>query len=230
MFIKQIVSDTFRLLTFRLPREAMLNFGWKHLIFGLILTWLVGIGRYWDNPRVEFLQQLGIGSVIYVFLLALLIFIVIFPLARAEWNYFTVLTFITLVSPPAIIYAIPVQLYFDLETSNIINAWFLLIVAVWRLALLIFFLCRFALLRYWEVFVAAFLPVTFLVFVLTILNLEKAVFNIMGGFDLSTPNDEAFEVLAAITFLSFFLFPVLLIAYLFLIWLKYNSEKITSIK
>ncbi len=230
MSLKQIFSDTFRLLTFRLSRDAMLNFGWKHLIFGLILTWLVGIGRYWDNPRVEFLQQLGIGSVIYVFLLALLIFIVIIPLARAEWTYFTILTFITLVSPPAIIYAIPVQFYFDLETSNIINAWFLLIVAVWRLALLIFFLRRFALLRYGEVFVAAFLPITLLVFVLTILNLEKAVFNIMGGFESNTPNDEALAVLAAITFLSFFLFPVLLVAYLFMIWLKSKGEKITSIK
>mgnify|MGYP001252659229 CR=1 FL=1 len=229
MSLKQIVSDTLRLLTFRISRETMLNFDRRHLIFGLILTWLVGIGRYWDNPRAEFLQHLGIGSVIYIFLLAILLAITIAPLAKNEWSYFTILTFIALVSPPAVIYAIPVQFYFDLETSNIINAWFLFVVAVWRLALLVFFLRRFMLFSYGEAFVVAFLPVTLLIFVLTLLNLEKAVFNIMGGFEPNTPNDEAFTVLISISFLSFLLFPFLLVVYLTMVWHNNRRNRNNSI-
>lgn len=227
MNIKTVVSDAFALLTFRIKREKMLNFGWTHFIFGLICAWIVGIGRYWDNPNAEFLQHLGIGSVIYIFALSLLIFIVVAPLTSVNCSYFNVCTFIALVSPPAIIYAIPVQIYFDLQTANEINAWFLLIVAVWRLCLLMFFLRRFALLNYFQVFVGTFLPITLIIFVLTLLNLEKAVFNFMGGFDTRTPNDEAFAVLAIISFFSVLLFPLLLISYFLLISLK-NRENVSN--
>src|SRR3712207_7552248 len=45
------------------------------LAFGLACTWLVGVGRYWDNPRASLLQHLGVGSVVYVFALALLLWL-----------------------------------------------------------------------------------------------------------------------------------------------------------
>ena len=53
----QIVKDTFCLLTFRLTREEFLAFDYRHFIFGLICTWIVGIGRNWDNPEASLLQH-----------------------------------------------------------------------------------------------------------------------------------------------------------------------------
>lgn len=49
-------------------------FDWKaFLAYGFIFTWLAGVGRYWDNPRAELWQIMGLGSIAYVFVLALII-------------------------------------------------------------------------------------------------------------------------------------------------------------
>ncbi len=40
-----------RLLTFRLTREEFLEFDHRHLVFGLCCTWVVGVGRWWDDAR-----------------------------------------------------------------------------------------------------------------------------------------------------------------------------------
>lgn len=221
--MKTVLQDTFDLLTFRISRERILNFGWAHLAFGLVFTWIVGIGRYWDNPRVEFLQHLGIGSVVYIFLLSLLLYVVIKPLRVENWTYFRALTFISLVSPPAILYAIPVQYFTNL--ANEINALFLLIVSVWRVALLIFFLKRFAKMPELEILVAAFLPLCLLVVALVFLNVEKAVFMVMGGFDERTPNDGAFFLLNVISMFAMLLFPILLICYIVLIVTRFLENR-----
>lgn len=223
----QIIKDAFDLLTFRISREAMLNFSRYHLILGLICTWLVGIGRYWDNPRVGILQHLGIGSVVYIFVLSLFLWLLIYPLKPKDWTYFRVLTFVSLVAPPAVLYSIPVELWTDMPTANSINAWFLLIVSVWRVSLLVFFLRRFAELKWLPTITAAILPLNIIVVGLTFLNLEKVVFNIMGGMDNSSPNQTAYGILFGISLLSFFIFPVALIVYLICIWLvERKSQKI----
>lgn len=223
----QIVKDTFRLLTFRLTREEFLAFGRGHLIFGLVCTWIVGIGRYWDNPKAEFLQHLGVGSVVYIFVLALFLWIFIAPLKSGNWSYFRFLTFIALVSPPAILYAIPVEKFTDLRTANSINAWFLFLVAAWRVALLLFALIRFFSMKWLSAVTAAFLPLGLIVLALVFLNLEKAVFNIMGGMSPpSSANDSAYQVLLLIVFFAFLLSPILLITYIVLI-VKANREPIT---
>ncbi len=209
----QIVKDTFRLLTFRIAREEILNFGWQHLVFGLICTWLVGIGRYWDNPRAEFLQHLGIGSVVYIFVLSLFLWLTVLPLKAKDWTYFKVLTFVSLVSPPAILYAIPVQNFFNLETANTINAVFLLFVAAWRVGLLFFFLRKFASLDGFSAISAALFPLAFIVAALTILNLDRVVFDLMAGIIEQTPNDAAYGILGWMTLFSVFAFPVILICY-----------------
>jgi len=210
----QVVKDTFRLLTFRLAREEILNFGWQHLVFGLVCTWLVGIGRYWDNPRADFLQHLGIGSVVYIFVLSLFLWLTVLPLKTKDWTYFKVLTFVSLVSPPAILYAIPVQNFYNLETANSVNAIFLLVVAAWRVGLLLFFLRKFALLDWFSAFSAALFPLAFIVAALTILNLDRVVFDFMAGIIEQTPNDAAYGVLGWMTFFSILSFPVILIGYI----------------
>src|SRR5690554_2060939 len=127
-----IFKTIIRLLTFKLTREEMLQFSKSHFIAGLIGTWIVGMGRYWDDSGASLLQHLGLGSVIYIFVLAGFIWLILKPFQVDNWNYFTVLTFIGLTSFPAIFYAIPVELYFSIETANSMNVWFLAIVAAWR--------------------------------------------------------------------------------------------------
>ena len=100
---------TGRRLLFRPSREELFGLRWQHLTLGLVCTWLVGMGRYWDNPRVGLLQHLSIGSVIYVFVLSSFLWLIIWPLRPENWTYFKVLTFISMVSPPAALYAIPVE-------------------------------------------------------------------------------------------------------------------------
>lgn len=222
---RNVLKTTVRLLFFRSTRDELLHLGHRHLALGLFCTWLVGIGRYWDNPRVSLLQHLGIGSVIYIFVLALLLWLIAWPLKPRDWSYFRVLTFVSLVSPPAILYAIPVERAFDLEVANSINAWFLAIVAAWRVALLIFFLKRSGELDPVSVVTATLLPLTLIVFTLTVLNLERVVFNFMGGFRDRSPNDEAYGILFALSLLAFLLFIPLLVCYIYLaVRKKYSTE------
>ena len=213
-----IFKTIIRLLTFKLTREEMLSFTPSLFIVGLIGTWIVGIGRYWDDPGAKLLQHLGLGSVIYIFVLALFIWLIVKPFKVEDWTYFRVLTFISLTSFPAIFYAIPVERYFDLATANTMNVWFLAIVAAWRLALLFFFLSRFTRLHISTIMVITFLPMALIVSSLTFLNLQRVVFNVMGG--LRTPNahDAAYTVLIFLTMISTILVIPLLIAYFYKIY------------
>lgn len=223
-----IVTTITRLLSFRLSRGEMLSFSNKHLIAGLLGTWVVGMGRYWDDPGAKLLQHLGLGSVIYIFCLALFIWLIVLPFRVNGWTYRRVLTFISLTSFPAILYAIPVERFFTMQTATSMNVWFLATVAAWRLALLFYFLRVFTRLNWGYIMSTALLPMCVIVTSLTLLNLERAVFNIMGGLDERTANDGAYQVLLMITLLSqMFLIPLLIlyITGVYLSWRKYKFEK-----
>lgn len=62
-----LITTLLKLLTFRLTRSEMMDFKMSHFVFGLIGTWIVGMGRYWDDPGAKLMQHLGLGSVIYIF-------------------------------------------------------------------------------------------------------------------------------------------------------------------
>ena len=98
--------------------------------------------------------------------------------------------------------------------------WLLLIVASWRTALLAKFLHRPAGLRGGEILVATLLPLVLVVMTLTALNLDRAVFNFMGGRRTPTVDDDAYAILNAITLLSVFLFPFILLGHLGLCWAR----------
>ena len=215
----------FRLLFFRASSAELTKLGWRHFAIGLVCTWLVGAGRYWDNPRVGLLQHLGVGSVIYIFVLSLFLWLVIWPLRPRNWTYFKVLTFISLVSPPAALYAIPVEKLAGLEFANTINAWLLAIVATWRVALLIFYLRRSGQLKWFPAIVATCLPLTIIVVGLAMLNLERVVFNFMGGIHDESPNDSAYGVLFLLSLLSVALFVPLLICYVWLLVEAFTSAR-----
>jgi hypothetical protein len=202
-----------KLLTFKLTREEMLKFNRKHFYLGLVGTWLVGMGRYWDDTGANLMQHLGLGSVIYIFVLALFIWLILVPFKIENWNYFTVVTFIGLTSFPAIFYAIPVEKFLSIETSNTINVWFLAIVAAWRLALLYYFLKHFTKLDKGNIITVTLMPICVIISVLTMLNLHRVVFNIMGGMRNPTPHDSSYMVLMLLTGISLFLSIPLLISY-----------------
>ena len=207
------LNTVLRLLSFRLTREEMLKFDKSHFIAGLIGTWIVGMGRYWDDPGAKLLQHLGLGSVIYIFVLAALIWLIVLPFKVEKWSYFTVVTFIGLTSFPAVFYAIPVERFLSIQTANSINVWFLAIVAAWRLGLLFFFLNRFTRLSIGNIVTVTLMPLCLIISVLTVLNLHRVVFNIMGGMRNPSPHDSSYLVLMLLTGVSLILILPLIIAY-----------------
>lgn len=208
-----IIYYIFRLLTFKLTRNEMLEFNNKHLLAGIIGSWIVGMGRYWDDTKASLLQHLGLGSVIYIFALAGFIWIILLPFKIEKWSYKTVLTFIALTSFPAIFYAIPVERFFSISTANSMNVWFLAIVALWRLCLLYYFLKHFTRLSVGNIVTVTFMPICLIISVLTMLNLHNVVFEVMGGIRNPSPHDSSYLVLMLLTGLSMILAIPLLVAY-----------------
>lgn len=203
----------------------MLQFNWKHFIAGLTGTWIVGIGRYWDDEGATLLQHAGLGSVIYIFLLSVFIWIIVKPFLVENWTYFRVLTFISLTSFPAIFYAIPVERFLSLSRANIMNVWFLAIVAAWRLCMLYHFLKTFTRLRTADIITITLMPICLIITTLTALNLHRVVFDIMGGRRDHTPHDGAYGVLIFLTVISVILTLPLLAAYFIGIYSRVQQKK-----
>ena len=156
--IKQLLMDEFRFLTFRRMSPAIRDHWKAFLVFGLTFTWLAGVGRYWDNPRASLWQYLGLGSLAYVFVLALIIWALVAPLKPRNWSYRNVLLFITLTAPPAVLYAIPVERFMTSGDAVVANIAFLATVASWRVVLYALFLRRTAGLSLVSVIVCTLLP------------------------------------------------------------------------
>lgn len=178
----QLWLQILRLLFFCANRDDLSNLSYKHLAAGLLCTWIVGMGRYWDDPCAYPMQHLGLGSVFYVFILSLLLWLVILPLRPAHWSYRQVLTYVTLTSPPAIIYAIPVEHFLSMKDATNANLYFLIIVAVWRVALMAQYLRLAAQLPLLQRLVGMLFPVTTVITLLFLLDQHRAVFQVMGGF------------------------------------------------
>jgi hypothetical protein len=225
--LKQIVADELRLLTFRVPGHAVAK-NWKsYLAFGLFFTWLVGVGRYWDNPRAELWQLAGLGSIAYVFVLAAILWLLLAPLRPKNWSYRNVLTFVTLTAPPAVLYAIPVERFMSSAHAAQANAWFLAIVATWRVGLLGVFLRRVARLPWLQLIVATLLPLAIIVVSLAILNLEHVLFDLMAGIrdENKTANDMAYSIVFGLAYLSFISAPILGIAYVVCVIRAWKSAR-----
>jgi hypothetical protein len=169
---------------------------------------------------------LGLGSVAYVFLMSLLLWSILLPLRPKNWRYLTVLVFVALTSPPAILYAIPVERFASFDTAQAVNTWFLFIVAVWRVLLLSKFLRTSGGLEGDELLVAVFLPLTLIVSTLAMLNLDHAVFDFMAGLDQErTINDGAFAVVTLVGLVSMLALPILLIVYVGLCFRKRRERR-----
>jgi hypothetical protein len=217
----RILSDNWRILTFRRPSACIATHWRAYLLFGLLVTWLAGIGRYWDNPRAHLLQYLGLGSLAYVLVLAAVLWLLLAPLKPARWSFRQVLIFVTLCSPPALLYAIPVEQFMSLEAAQSANAWFLAIVATWRVALLAVFLLRAAGLTPGSAFVGTLLPICLIIVSLSLLNLEHVVFSIMSGIapEQRSSADLSYSIVFLLSLLSFITAPFLLVWYGVLVYL-----------
>jgi len=214
-----MIATWARYLFFASSREELASLSWqKWLGPAVVATWLAGMGRYWDHPSAPPLQMFGLGSVVYVFVLGGLLWAVIAPLRPHRWGYLQTVTFVALTAPPAFVYAIPVERWMSMGRAIAMNAWFLAGVASWRVALLVVVLRRHAELTWPRTVVGTLLPLSAIVTTLFALNLEKAVFAIMGGFRQPTANDGAYAVLFLLTFLSFYGVIPLLAAYFALVW------------
>jgi len=222
--LSTILSDQFRLLSFRNPSPAIRAQWRTYLAFGFACTWLAGIGRYWDNPKAHLWQHLGLGSLVYVFVLALLLYWLLKPLAPRNWSYRNVLLFVTLTSLPALLYAIPVERFMTLQAAQSANVWFLGVVASWRVALLFVFLRRVAGLGGLTIVVALLLPIVIILVALTALNLEHVVFDIMAGIreQDQSANDKAYGIVLMVSMLSILAAPFLIVIYA---WLAYSAGK-----
>lgn len=171
-----------RILFLRAGEKELCNLSYRHLSAGLLCTWIVGIGRYWDDPCAYPLQHLGLGSIFYVFVLAFLLWLVIWPLRPARWSYRQILTYVSLTSPPAIIYAIPAERFLSMSDATNCNLYFLIIVALWRVTLMSQYLRLVAKLRWPARIVGMLFPVTTVITLLFLLDQHRAVFQVMGGF------------------------------------------------
>jgi hypothetical protein len=213
--IRTLLADEWRFLTFRQPSPAIREHPTAFLAAGLLFTWLAGIGRYWDNPRAELWQLLGLGSLAYALVLALILWAFIAPLRPRNWSYRNVLLFVTMTAPPALLYAIPVERFVSMELAMTTNAWFLAAVAAWRVALLVNFLVRTAGLGAGTASIATLMPLSVIVITLTALNLEHVVFELMSGINPEdrSPNDAAYSVVFLLSAFSFMLLPFLVIGY-----------------
>lgn len=211
------LASAARVLFFCAGRETLVRLDGRHLLLGLVCAWLAGMGRYWDNPHAHLVQHLGVGSVVYVFVLSGLLWAVIAPFRVPDWSYRRVLTFVSLTSPPAFIYALPVERWYDLGTVQRTNLWFLVVVASWRVALWGCYLIRFTRLPKGTAIAAGLLPLAMIVAALTALNLQHAVVQTMAGNEMEadTPHDLAYLILELSTILLGLAFIPLLISYLY---------------
>ena len=211
-----MLRTQFAFLLFRPIRISLQRDFWRWFAFVFVVTWIAGVGRYWDHPSADNWQYAGLGSIAYIFCLSLLLYLVVWPLRPSNWTYRGVLVFVGLTSLPALLYAIPVERAVELGTAQSINAWFLGIVAVWRVALMIRYLLTSAKLHWFIVATVSVLLLSGIVVALTLLNLEHVVFDLMAGIreEDASPNDLAYLIVFGLAFFSLWAFPVALVLYL----------------
>ncbi len=212
---QEVLKTQIDFLCFKAIKPDFKKQGRDYLLMVLFFTWLAGVGRYWDNPKAYWWQYLGLGSLMYLFIMTFILWVIIYPLKPQNWSYKNTFIFVGMTSPPAILYAVPVEKFMRMEAAQLTNVLFLTVVAIWRIILLFKYLSSSAKLKALSIFVAGTLPIVIIVASLTALNLEHVVFRIMGGMKPAevSGNDGAYFILFIITFFSVYATPVILLMY-----------------
>lgn len=201
----------FRVLLFRATTAELDNLGWRNLPYALPIVWLVGYGRWWDDPNpLSLLHRSGLGSVVYVFVLAGLLWIASLPLRERTLTYPKMLAFVSLTALPGALYAIPVETFMTNDMAIRMNIIFLSIVSVYRVALLFWFQMRGIGMGAYAAFLATFMPISLIGIGLVFFGLVEGILDIMGGFRESGAI-AAYEFVAGLSCLFTWGAPVLII-------------------
>ncbi len=223
------LSAAGRVLSFRLAPEDWDALGPSHIALGLGCTWIAGIGRHWDDTRAGWVQQSGVGSLIYVLLLSLFLWLLVLPLGPRTWTLPKLVAYISLCAPPAFLYAIPVEMMLPMDTAQSLNLGFLAVVSIYRVGLLWILLKRLAGLSVGRTVLAALLPLALIVVGLSISNLAQGAVEIMGGLrGPRTPDDAANHFVLGLGFLAYTILPFLLLIYVGIAlndWLKRRAAR-----
>ena len=241
--LREILTTQFRLLSFRKPLESLPNSWRSYLGYVIVVTWVVGMGRYWDSPTAPFLQKLGLGSLVYLFVMSAILWVAIAPISNHRPSYSLTVIFVGMTALPAVLYAIPVELFLRFDQAATANLWFLVIVAAWRVILLFIFCSRAARLTIWGTLTATLLPLTGIMITLATFSLEHVTFELMSGMrvDETFPRTIAGEIASNVTtavgwshmtvnflsFISWILFPIFLISYIVLFFKRQSLNSST---
>ncbi|MBV6458034.1 MAG: hypothetical protein HONBIEJF_01156 [Fimbriimonadaceae bacterium] len=211
------MKDTFRIwfrfLTFRGSREDLLNPTQTTIALGLVGVVLAGIGRWWDDPNVSMLQQTGLGSVAYVLFLALLLLSLTTPF-WPQARYRVVLAMVCLTSLPALLYAVPVERFLAEDHATIANATALGVVAAYRVALLVWFLARVPMLRWYQNALVVLSTISFIGSGVFILGYAPHILATMGGMRHTNPlREQASKLGEDLACISVLAIPVVVVVY-----------------
>lgn len=131
-----------RFLTFRSREEDFFEARWSLLILAILGTWIVGIGRWVTDRDALAIQRTGIGSIAYIVALSTALYVMLWFVSNRKTRYLDMLVVVGMTSPPALVYAIPVERWFTPEVSAGLHAAALAFVSIYRVSLLIFYLVR----------------------------------------------------------------------------------------
>lgn len=221
------IRTIWKVLTFRATLEDLQRSGLRLMAVGLLITWIVGIGRWWDDPRVlPAFVRAGLGSVIYVFALSALLWFLSAPLLRGRLpSYFVFASFVAACSLPGLVYAVPIERMSGMEAASSYNLVALGFVSIYRLSLLWWFYARVLGLGGSRAIVMTFLPVSAIALSLTMLGHGARVIDIMGGLRDSMSKTQMETAVSTIGCLSFALGPILLIAYLVQVGWSFHTRE-----
>jgi len=180
--LKDCVMMQFKILTLTAKKDDFLALKTEpHLIWGLIMVWLAGIGRAWDNPHADPFTHVGIPSLLYIFVLGFFLFVFIGVLSPRNWSYMRVVTFISMTGIIGLLYAIPVEMMMPARQAEDVNTILLLIVATWRVVMLGAFLIRTTEMGVAANLIALTLPLMLIINVLVWSDKFEKTFGVMGG-------------------------------------------------
>ena len=207
--IGAVLADFARFMLFQ-PLKGDPARNWRaYLLVGFAITWIVGFGRYWDDPAAPLLIRSGATSIFYALALSAFIWMIVLCLRPERWSYRNVLLMVTMTAAPGLVYAIPVERFMRPDAARAANLAFLAIVATWRMALYYGFLARVAKLPPGASFVAWLLPPTIIVAVLGFFGSIDAIMRSMGGVRDTSPSAIPGSAIILFTLVSWAALPFL---------------------
>lgn len=218
-----------KILLFKADEKDFQSLSIYTFLLGVLATWIVGVGRWWDNVDADPLKKTGIGSVAYIFVLSQAIWWVNVWFTENK-NYFKVLTFVSLTSVPAILYAFPIEIVAP-EYARTFNVTSLLVVSIYRVSLMASFLRQYYKMKWSEVITSTLFMLSGIVTIVFISGLGALVLDAMGGFREKETKDALIggqtfvnalaQKIGTFAFLSL---PITFVAYYFVLNLRYKPR------